>query len=261
MTAAALRSHVDDRGVASLTLARPDKHNALNAQVIADLSDAAARLGADGRVRVVVLRGEGASFCAGGDLEWMREQFSASRPQRMAQARALAEMLQALNTLPKPLVGAVHGNAFGGGVGLISVCDAVIATEAARFALTETRLGLIPATIGPYVAARVGPGVARRLFMTPRLWSAKDALGFGLVHTVVPEDALDAAIETEIDAYLSAAPAAIAAAKSLGHSLGPPIDSSVIAASVERLADTWETAEAREGVAAFLEKRKPWWIS
>jgi hypothetical protein len=144
---------IDERGVARLTLTREDKHNAMSAEMIDELTEAASALGSDGRVRVVVLAGAGKSFCAGGDLEWMRAQFKASRAERIAEARRLAMMFKALNELPKPLIGCVHGSAFGGGIGLISVCDTVIASEAARFGLTEVRLGLIPATISPYVVA------------------------------------------------------------------------------------------------------------
>ncbi|MEY8841991.1 enoyl-CoA hydratase-related protein, partial [Cribrihabitans sp. XS_ASV171] len=147
---------VDDRGVARLVLNRAEKHNALSAQMIADLTAAAGRLGADDAVRVVVLTGAGKSFCAGGDLAWMQQQMAADPETRFTEARKLAEMLQALNTLPKPLIGAVQGNAFGGGVGMASVCDVAIGVDTLKMGLTETRLGLIPATIGPYVVARMG---------------------------------------------------------------------------------------------------------
>jgi len=261
MSYATIRSSVDDRGVASLQLARAAKHNALNGAMIADLTLAASRLADDESVRVVVLSAEGESFCAGGDLAWMQAQFSATRITRLREARALADMLRALNELPKPLIGAVQGNAYGGGVGLLSVCDAVIAVGSAKFGLTETRLGLIPATIGPYVIARLGEGVARRVFFSPRLFDAAEALRLGLVSAVVADMAeLTAAIDAEVGPYLQAAPHAVAAAKALARALGPVIDEAVISATIERLADTWEGAEAQEGVAAFLERRKAWWM-
>jgi methylglutaconyl-CoA hydratase len=260
MSYTAIRSTVDDRGVASLELARPEKHNALNAGMIAELTTAAVRLGADESVRVVVLRGQGDSFCAGGDLAWMQAQFSATRQQRLQEARALAEMLRVLNELPKPLIGAVHGPAYGGGLGLMSVCDAVIAADAAKFGLTETRLGLIPATIAPYVIARLGEGSARRMFFSPRIWTAAEARDIGLVSVVTASTDSAAAVEAEVAPYLNAAPHAVASAKALARALGPVIDEAVISATIERLADTWEAAEAQEGVAAFLEKRKPWWV-
>jgi methylglutaconyl-CoA hydratase len=250
---------VDARGVARLALARPDKRNALSGEACDELAAAAARLNADPAVRVVVLAGEGAAFCAGGDLDWMRAQFDADRPTRIAEARRLADTLQALNTLDRPLIGRVHGAALGGGVGLVSVCDAVVAAETARFGLTETRLGLIPATISPYVLARMGEGRARSVFFSARVFDAAEALRLGLVHRVAPEDALDAAVEAEVAPYLVAAPGAVIAAKRLARSLGPRIDAETIAATIERLADAWESAEAREGVAAFFERRPPPW--
>lgn len=260
MNYATIRTTVDDRGVASLELARPEKHNALNPEMIAELTTAAARLGADESVRVVVMSGQGTSFCAGGDLDWMQRQFTATRQQRLKEARALAEMLRALNELPKPLIGAVKGHAYGGGVGLLSVCDAVIAVDTAKFGLTETRLGLIPATIGPYVTARLGEGRARRMFFSPRLWSAGEARDIGLVSVIATVAGFAAAVEAEVTPYLSAAPHAVASAKALARALGPVIDAAVISATIERLADTWEAAEAQEGVSTFLEKRKPWWV-
>jgi methylglutaconyl-CoA hydratase len=190
----------------------------------------------------------------------MRAQFAADRKGRMAAARRLAGMLQTLNTLSKPLIGRVAGAAYGGGVGLMAVCDSVVATETARFGLTETRLGLIPATISPYVLARIGEGKARGVFISGRVFDAAEAVMLGLVTRAVAPDALDAALETEIAPYFAAAPAAVAAAKALARSLGPRIDAAVIEESIARLADTWETPEAREGVTAFLEKRPAAWV-
>lgn len=259
MTYQTIRYAVDDRGIARLTLARPEKHNALSAAMIGELTAAAGRLGADAAVRAIILDAEGKSFCAGGDLEWMREQFSADRQARIAEATRLALMLKALNEVPKPLIARVHGNAFGGGVGLMSVCDAVIAGEGAKFGLTEARLGLIPATISPYVVARIGEGRARPLFMSARLFEAPEAKAVGLVTTVAEATRLDAAIEDEVATYFAAAPGAAGRAKRLARSLGAPITDSVIAATIEQLADTWETDEAREGISAFFERREPSW--
>ena len=249
----------DERGVATLTLNRPDKHNSLSARMIGDLTEAAASLGSDPAVRVVILTGAGASFCAGGDLGWMREQFDASRETRMVEARKLAHMLRDLNELPKPLIGRVQGQAFGGGIGMMSVCDTVIAIDTAKFGLTETRLGLIPATISPYVLARMGEGKARRVFMSARIFGAKEAQDLDLVAKVVTEAELDGAVEAEVKPYLSAAPAAVAASKALARSLGPAISVDVIEDTIHRLADTWETPQAQEGIQAFFEKRKPSW--
>ena len=254
-----LRLDLDDRGVALLRLTRPEKRNALSATMIAELTEAAARLGADRDIRAVVLAAEGEVFCAGADLGWMMAQIEADRAGRMREARKLAEMLSALNEMPKPLIGRVHGDALGGGVGLMAVCDVVVAAERATFGLTETRLGLIPATIGPYVLARLGEGMARRVFMSARLFGAGEAERLGLVARVVATDDLDAAVAGEVAPYLGAASNAVAAAKAQARSLGPRIDAEVIDASIARLADVWEGAEAREGIAAFLEKRPaPW---
>lgn len=255
-----IRIETDPRGVATLTLARAEKHNSLSATMIAELTAAAAELAADPAVRVVVLTGEGASFCAGGDLDWMRAQFTANRATRIAEARKLALMLQALNELPKPLIGRVQGQAFGGGIGMMSVCDVCIAVDGAKFGLTETRLGLIPATISPYVVARMGEGKARRVFMSARLFDAAEARDLDLVARVVATEELDAAVEREVKPYLAAAPGAVARAKALARSLGTPITETVIAATIERLADCWEDPEAHEGISAFFDKRKPAWL-
>jgi methylglutaconyl-CoA hydratase len=190
----------------------------------------------------------------------MRAQFAADRAGRMAEARRLAGMLQALNTLGKPLIGRVAGAAYGGGVGLMAVCDSVVATADARFGLTEVRLGLIPATISPYVLARIGEGRARGVFFSGRVFDAAEAVALGLVTRAVVAEALDEAVEAEIAPYLAAAPAAVAAGKRLARSLGPRIDTEVIEATIGRLADTWETPEAQEGIAAFLEKRAAAWV-
>lgn len=249
----------DARGVATLTLNLPDKHNALAPQMIADLHAAADALGADPDVRVVVLTGAGKSFCAGGDLGWMKEQFSATREQRMAEARKLAHMLGALNELPKPLIGRINGQAYGGGMGMISICDVAISADQAKFGFTEVRLGLIPATISPYVVARMSEGMARRVFASARLFGADEARDMGLLARVVPAADLDSAVEAEVDPYLAAAPGAVATSKALARSLGPVIDEAIIERTIAVLADSWEQPEAHEGVSAFFEKRRPEW--
>lgn len=259
MTYKTLLLDQDTQGIARLTLNRADVHNAMSAEMIAELSDAAQTLGADPNVRVVILTGAGRSFSAGADLAWMQSQMRASRETRMSGARALAHMLRALNEMPKPLIGRINGTAMGGGMGLMAICDVAIAADTGRFGFTETRLGLIPATISPYVIARMGEGRARRVFMSSRIFEAAELAPLGLAAQVVPMDALDAAIETEITPYLTAAPKAVAASKRLARSLGPIIDEAVIERTVEALADTWEGAEAPEGVAAFFAKRPaPW---
>ena len=251
---------VDGRGVALLAIDREVKRNAMDRAVIDGLRDAAERLGTDPAVRVVVLTGQGAAFCAGGDLGWMREQMDATSAEREDGARALAGMLGALDALPKPLIGRVNGDAFGGGVGLCCVCDVAVAADGARFGLTETRLGLIPATIGPYVAARLGPKL-RRVFMAPRVFGADEAAALGIVARAVPEADLDAAVEAEIAPYLDAAPGAVAEAKALARRLAGAPGPAEVDASVAALVARWESGEAPEGVSAFFDKRPASWMS
>jgi methylglutaconyl-CoA hydratase len=250
----------DSRGIARLTLDCPERHNVLTGAICDGLTAACGAINADTTIRVVVLGGNGASFCAGGDLDWMRAQVAADGAGRRVEARRVADMLAALNTLDRPLIGRIHGPAYGGGVGLMAVCDATVVAEGAKFALTETRLGLIPATIAPYVIARMGEGPARSVFFSGRVFGAAEAQRLHLATRVVAAEDLDAAVEAEIAPYLATAPAAVAAAKRFARSLGPRIDASVIEASIDRLASAWETPEAAEGIAAFLEKRPASWM-
>ena len=261
MISQTIRIATDERGVAHVTLARPEKHNALSAEMIDDLTAATDDLAHDSAIGVVVLTGEGASFCAGGDLGWMRAQFDATRDGRMAEARRLAMLFKALNELPKPLIARVQGNAFGGGIGILSVCDMVISASTARFGLTEVRLGIIPATISPYVVARIGEANARPLFLSGKIIDAWQAHATGLLSRVVAEEALDEAVEAEVRHFLGASPQAAARAKALARSVGKPITDSMIDHVVEQLADAWETDEAKEGITAFFEKRQPNWRS
>ncbi|MEM6889932.1 MAG: crotonase/enoyl-CoA hydratase family protein [Pseudomonadota bacterium] len=254
-----LALQTDGRGVATLTLNRPEKHNALSAQMMDELQAAAETLGADQAVRVVLLRGAGRSFCAGGDLAWMRAQIDMDADTRRTEARRLANMLGVLNQLPKPLIGVIEGNAFGGGVGLACVCDVAIAINSATFGLTETRLGLIPATIGPYVIARMGEGRARRVFMSARLFKAAEAVDLGIIARRVAPDMLSAEVEAEVAPYLACAPGAVAAAKRLARALGPSIGQAEINLSIEALVAQWDHPEAAKGIAAFFDKRSPSW--
>lgn len=256
-----LEVSVDERGIATVTLNRPDTRNALSAQMIDDLTTMATTVGADRATRAVVLRGAGKAFCAGGDLRWMQTQIKADRATRMAGARKLAHMLRALNEMPKPLIGRIHGSALGGGVGMACVCDVAIAAEGTKFGFTETKLGLIPATIGPYVLARMGEGHARRVFMAARLFEAAEATTLGIVAKTVTTDDLNTAVEAEVAPYLAVAPEAVARAKAHARALGPVINDAVIEESVARLADTWEGDEAAHGIAAFLNKTPPRWAT
>ncbi len=254
-----LKIRTDERGIATLTLNRADKHNAMSGQMIDELDQAAAMLGRDEAVRAVVLTGAGRSFSAGADLEWMRAQTEADDDTRRTQARALAMMLYRLNSLPKPLIGRVQGQAFGGGIGLISVCDTAIGVEDAKFALSETRLGLIPATIGPYVIECMGLSRARRVFMSARTFMAPEAVELGLLARAVAADDLDQAVEAQITPYLSTAPGAVAAAKSLALSLGSAITPDQIDTTIDALVARWRSDETRDGIAAFFERKPPPW--
>jgi methylglutaconyl-CoA hydratase len=250
----------DTRGVATLWLARPEKHNALSAGMMTDLQQAAETLAQDTSVRVVVLAARGESFCAGGDLAWMRAQFEMDRATRRRESARIADVLGALHALPQPLIGAVQGNAFGGGLGLAAVCDVTLGADHLRMGLTETRLGLIPANIGPYVVARMGPRHAAEVFMNGRIFDAHEAVRLGLLTRAVPGDQLAQALEAEVAPYLSCAPGAVRAAKALLRRLSGAIDPAQVEAAIDALSDRWETAEAQEGIAAFFEKRPAPWV-
>lgn len=250
----------DARGVARVTLRRAEKRNAMSGEMIGELADVAARIASSLSIRVVVLAAEGEVFCAGGDLNWMRAQMEADADTRRREAMSLAMMLKSFNDLNVPIIGRVQGDAFGGGVGLMSVCDVVVAAEVAKFGLTETRLGLIPATIGPYVVARVGEARARRVFFSSRVFDADEAADLGLVARVVQDADLDAAVEREVAPYFACAPGAVADAKAMVRALGPVIDDAVISASVDALVARWESDEVDEGIAAFFERRDARWM-
>ncbi|QLF71920.1 crotonase/enoyl-CoA hydratase family protein (plasmid) [Peteryoungia desertarenae] len=254
-----IKVDVDPRGIVQLRLGRPEKRNALSSRMMEELTQFA-ELAEDRRDwRAVILSGEGAAFCAGGDLDWMRQQMAADRQTRISEARKLAGMLSALNALPQPLIGAMHGSAFGGGVGMACVCDLVLSTPQTVFGLTETRLGLIPATIGPYVLARMGEGRARRVFMSAKRFGAAEALELGIVSRIVDDEHLMQEAMNEAERYLETAPGAVASAKKLARSLARVLDEERIEESINALADTWEKPEAAEGIAAFFDKRKPVW--
>lgn len=250
----------DQRGVARLTLCRPEKHNALDRRMIGELAEAAERLGRDASTRVVVLASEGPTFCAGGDLAWMREQMEANGTKRAEEARRLARMLQALDTLPQVLVARVQGPAYGGGVGLLSVCDVAVGVDRAVFALTETKLGLVPAAIGPYVLARIGAATARRVMLSSRPLDAQEAQGMGLLARIMPFDKLDEAVDEEVGRVLSCAPGAVADAKRLIRTLGGGIGPEAIEASITALVARWEAQEAQDGIAAFFGNYPPPWV-
>lgn len=246
------------RGVTRLTLARPAKHNALNATMIREITAAANLIAADPAVRVVVLAAEGRSFCAGGDLDWMKQQADRDRAGKLQEAGALALMLERLDRLPKLVIGDVRGAAYAGGLGMVALCDVVFACESSVFALTEVKLGLIPATIGPFVLRRIGGPNARRIMLNARPFGAREAQRIGLVSEVLPVSDIDAAIEREIGFALACAPGAVAATKAMIRRLaaGENIGAEATAAL---LADRWESEEAKAGISAFFSRGRPPW--
>lgn len=244
----------DDRGVALLTLARPEKHNAINEKMMLEITAVCSLINKDDNIRVVVLGAQGKTFCAGGDLNWMKDQMQADRAGKIEQAKVLANMLLCLDTLQKPLIGCVKGNAFGGGIGMMAVCDIVIANDDLKFALTETKLGLIPATIGPFVLRRMGETFARQVFFTAKTFSTDFAFRAGLVSQICDNKNMDEALENEVLAILKTQPKAVASAKILLQNLRPNIAQEEIDMSVNALADCWETEEAQVQITNFLDK-------
>lgn len=248
-------------GVVWLTLNRPAIHNAFDDRQIAELTAAFEDLAGDDMIRAVVLTGAGSSFSAGADLNWMRRTTTYGEADNLRDANALAVMMKALHELPQPTVARVNGAALGGGTGLVACCDVVVASESALFGTTEVRLGIMPAVIGPYVIAAIGARQARRLMLTGERITAEHAARIGLVHEVARADQLDAAVERIVSSLLKGGPRAIAAAKRLVHDLAArPIDGELIDDTARRIAALRATPEAREGLSAFLEKRKPDWI-
>src|SRR5271169_4823738 len=247
--------------VARVVLNRPDVRNAFNATLIAELSALLHALDADPKVRAVVLAGAGSSFCAGADLNWMQQMAAFSPRQNLTDAGALAAMLATLGALSKPTIARVHGAAFGGGAGLVACCDVAIGTPEATFAFSEARLGLIPAAISPYVVAAIGARAARRYFLTAERFSAAEAYRLGLLHELAPAAELDARIEQLLGALLSAGPHAQAECKLLLRAIvNRPVDARIVADTARRIARVRASPEGREGVAAFLAKRKAAWL-
>ena len=252
-----------ERAVAVVRLERPQLHNAFDAGLIASLTDALAGLGADDAVRVVVLAGAGPSFSAGADLNWMRGMAAAGEAENREDALALARLMRTLDELPKPTVARVHGAAFGGGVGLVACCDIAIGLSGAKFGLTESRLGLLPAVISPYVIAAIGPRQARRWFATAEMFDAAEALRIGLLHEVAADvDALDRAVERQVALLLKAGPTASASAKQLVREVALQADRDLLDhLNANRIAALRVSPEGQEGLSAFLDKRAPAWTA
>jgi methylglutaconyl-CoA hydratase len=255
-----IRIDVDQRGVATVTMDRPEVRNAFDDRLISELQEAATELGADDGVRVVVLTGASSIFSAGADLNWMRSMKTWTFEQNVADSTRMNAMFRALYDLPKPLIGRINGHALGGGTGLTAVCDIAIAVDRALFGFTEVVLGLAPAVISPYVVRKVGRSFARAVFVTGERFDAARALGAGLVHEVVSSDALDEAVQGAVERCLKAGPQAIAAAKRLPDLALLPLDEAA-AETVRIIAGLRVGDEGQEGMQAFFDKRRPDWAS
>ncbi|MGE5649514.1 MAG: enoyl-CoA hydratase/isomerase family protein [Bacillota bacterium] len=248
--------------VATVTLNRPDVRNAFNETAIAELMQAFRELGADGDVRAIVLAARGPAFCAGADLNWMKKMAGYTHEENRADAAQLAEMLRAIYTCSKPTLAKVQGDCYAGGMGLVAACDIAVAVENANFCLSEVKLGLIPATISPYVIRAMGENASRRYFLTAERFSASDAHRIGFVHEVVNSDRLDAACDEIVKALVLNSPHALKEAKRLVHDVaGMPLSDALIADTAQRIADIRSSDEGKEGVRSFLEKRKPAWLN
>lgn len=260
-TTVALTVAVQDR-IARITLTRPEVRNAFNDEVIQQLKAAFETVGARDDVRAVVLAAEGPAFCAGADLNWMRRMADYTRDENLADAGQLAAMLKAIYACPKPTIAAVQGDVFAGGMGLVAACDMAVSVRTATYCLSEVKLGLIPATISPYVIRAMGARAAHRYFLTAERFSAEEAHRIGFVHELVDADQLDAKVGELAQALVGASPAAVRACKRLVQDVAErPINDALIAATVEGIADIRASEEGREGVASFLQKRKPAWLA
>jgi methylglutaconyl-CoA hydratase len=249
-------------GIARVTLDRPDLRNAFDDELIKLLHDCFVLLGNDEEVRAVILAGNGPAFCAGADLNWMKRMAKYGYQENLADAEALALMLATLDRLPKPTIARVHGPVFAGGTGLVAACDMAVGTPAAKFCLSEAKLGLSPATISPYVIRAMGEREARRYFLTAEVFDAAEAFRIGLLSLLVPDAELDSSIDSLVMHLLAGGPQAHAKIKDLIRAVaGRPIDDALAADTAKRIAEIRVSPEGREGIASFLEKRKAAWCS
>ncbi len=251
----------DHAKVRTITLSRPDVRNAFNDEVIAELKNAFLAVAQDASVRCVVLAAEGPAFCAGADLNWMRRMADYSRDDNLADACQLATMLKAMYECPQPTIARVQGDVYAGGMGLVAACDMAVSVDTAQFCLSEVKLGLIPATISPYVIRAMGARAAHRYFLTAERFNAAESHRIGFVHQVVNAAELDVAVQALTDALCSASPHAVRACKRLVQDVAErEINDALVAQTVEGIADIRASAEGKEGVQSFLQKRKPNWL-
>ena len=247
--------------VATITLNRPELRNAFNENAIADLTMAFDEVSQDADVRAIVLAANGPAFCAGADLNWMKKMAGYTREENEADALRLADMLRTIYFSPKPVVARVQGDCYAGGMGLVAACDIVVAAEGVNFCLSEVKLGLIPATISPYVIKAMGDQASRRYFLTAERFDAHEAKRLGLAHETVPAERLDDTVAGILKALVNNSPNAVREAKKLVRDIaGLPVDDVLLADTAARIAHIRASAEGREGVASFLEKRKPAWL-
>jgi methylglutaconyl-CoA hydratase len=250
-----------DGPVLRVTLNRPEVRNAFDEEVVAGLDTLATNAAADRQLRALVLGGSGKAFCAGADVAWMAKSIAYSQRENLSDAEDLARMLERLDTLPFPVIGRIHGAALGGGVGLAAICDIAIAAEDAVFALSEVKLGILPAVVAPYVIRKIGISAARELFLTGSRFGAVQAKQIGLVHEIVPAAELDAAVTRRLAEVMTAGPRAIATAKALIREIAAAHPNDVIGLTTNTIAAQRVSEEGQEGLRAFLEKRKPSWTS
>ena len=260
MTSKTVLMEIDGRGVAAVTLNRPEVHNCFNEEVVSGLRNCFDELAGRDDLRAVVLQAGGKSFCAGVDLNWMKEIGTFTEAENVADAKRMAGMFDKLNTLPVPTIAKVQGSAFAGGLGLIAACDIAVAADHAKFAVTEVRLGLIAAAISPYLIAAIGAGAARRYFQTAERFDAVEAKRIGLLHDAVPAEALDGAVDGVIGNILKNAPTSLRACKTLIRESAGPITEEIQNDTASRIAAIRATPEGQEGISAFFEKRQPAWM-
>ena len=259
MSGQTIKLTIDKRSIVTLTLNRPEVHNAVSLEMIREMRKIIEELNSNPEPRGIILTGAGKTFCAGMDLRWMQKISTQKRANRIAEATELSEMLNELDQLNKPLIGKINGHSFGGAIGLISCCDFAVAAEDAEFSLTEVLLGLLPATISPFVIRRIGAANARRIMLNAHRFSVKEAVHLGLLAKSIYRQSFEEEIEKEVTELLRCAPEAVSSTKSLISEVRGKEPESVQEYTIEKLADAWETESVKEGIDAFFSKRRPTW--